>query len=319
MNRIDERMVFIVGVGRSGTSLLQSMLHSHPNVCFVPEINFIRRFLATDDLDRNWERDRNDVISRLTSDELISRLGLGPDRISAILQSLDDHFSSRSLYLQLLSAFCQQENTKDDIQWVGDKDPRSVEFLPTLHHYFPDARILHIIRDPRDVLASKKKAEWSKDRSTLRHIFANRVQLKLGRRQGRELFGSAYIEFAYEELITDAAAVLSRVCAFLQIEFSPAMLEFSESSEIFVSQEEMQWKKETLGPLLSTNAGKWKGSLTPWETVLTERVCKEAFDTMQYQNSASLSELSLLERLALGPSTMLLAGLDPLYRFYRKS
>ena len=79
----------------------------------------------------------------------------------------------------------------------------------------------------------------------------------------------------------------------------------------------MQWKKETLGPLLTENSGKWKAELTTWEAALTERVCGEAFDTMHYEKSAAAADLSVFQRLALGPTSMLFAGLDPLYRFHR--
>ena len=140
----------------------------------------------------------------------------------------------------------------------------------------------------------------------------------MGREQGRQLFGTQYLEFAYEELIADPVAVLERICGFLDVDFDSSMLDFSGNGEIFVSQEEMQWKKETLGPLLPKNAGKWKLELTPWEAALTERVCGEAFSTMHYEKSGNAAELGLGRRLALGPVSALLAALDPLYRFYRK-
>ena len=228
MTRMEHGLVFIVGVGRSGTSLLQSMLHAHPKVCFVPEFNFIRRFLATDELQKSWAHYRDSVATRLVSDELIARLGLGEERIRDILNTLGKQFSASDLYLQLLKNAAVA--SKGHVMWIGDKDPRSVEYLPVLHHFFPEARVLHIIRDPRDVLSSKKKAGWSKDHSPLRHIFANRVQLKMGRRQGPQLFGPAYLEFAYEELIGDPAAVLDRICRLLGIEFNTSMLDFPKNS-----------------------------------------------------------------------------------------
>ena len=70
---------------------------------------------------------------------------------------------------------------------VGDKDPRCIEFLPLLARHWPAAHVVHVIRDPRAVLASKKKAAWSRHRSVVTHVFANRVQLRAGRCDGQRL------------------------------------------------------------------------------------------------------------------------------------
>jgi len=311
------RRLFIVGVGRSGTSLLQSMLNAHPRICFPPETSFIRRFLVTDSLRRMWEDDPGSVAKVLGDDELIGRLALDEGAIDSILSSLGGAFSVVELYVRLLEAYAAEAG-KADAAWIGDKDPRSVEYLPLIHRCFPEARILHIIRDPRDVLASKKKAAWSKNQSSFRHVFANRVQLKMGREQGRRLFGPNYMEFAYEELLGNANRVLTRISRLLDLDFHPAMLEFSDSSKRLVSQDEMQWKKETLGPLLATNSGKWKDSLASWETALTERVCGEAFRAMNYEKEAGRCGLRLTERLLLPAAQVLMAASDPIYRLYRK-
>lgn len=310
--------LFIVGVGRSGTSLLQSMLNAHPRVCFPPEINFIRRFLATHALEKMWTHDKDSVARMLVSDELMARLGIEEKTIQSILASMSDSFSSKELYVRLLDAYATEAG-KENAAWIGDKDPRSVEYLPLIHRCFPEARILHIVRDPRDVLASKKKAEWSKDQSVLRHVFANRVQLKMGREEGGRLFGAQYLEFSYEQLLGDATGVLSRISDFLALDFDPAMLDFSKSSRQLVSEEEMQWKKETLGPLLATNRGKWKESLSAWEVALTERVCNEAFRVTNYEKSVDMRQLSLTQRLSVPLIKLIMASLDPVYRFYRKT
>jgi len=244
----------------------------------------------------------------------VARLGFDGDELAEIVESLGDDLSGVRLYLGLLRRYAA---ARKEAQWIGDKDPRSVEFLRLLSRCFPAAHVLHVIRDPRDVLASKKKAAWSRNRSVLRHVFANRVQLKMGRLEGRALFGDRYLELAYEDLITDPRGVLGGVCRHLGVDFDPAMLDFSTSSRQLVSQEEMQWKKETLGPLLTTNAGKWKQQLTPWETALTERVCRDAFETCPHEMSDCRSRLSPFGRLALGPVALTLRVLDPVYRCYR--
>lgn len=310
--------LFIVGVGRSGTSLLQSMLNAHPSICFPPEINFIRRFLATSILEETWAKDKASLEQLLSPDELIARLNIGENTIRAILDSLSNDFSARELYVRLLDAYAKNTG-KENATWIGDKDPRSVEYLPLIHRCFPDARILHIIRDPRDVLASKKKAAWSKNQSPLRHIFANRVQLHMGRTQGPKLFGDHYNEFSYEDLLRDPTNVLSTITSFLNVDFDPAMLEFSKSSKQLVSNDEMDWKKETFEPLNQDNFGKWLDELTPWEAALTEHICSEAFAVMHYEKSVDMSLLNPAQRLSVPLIKLIMASLEPVYGLYRRT
>jgi hypothetical protein len=68
-----EKFVFIVGVGRSGTSLLHSMLNAHTRVCFPPEINFIRRFLATPQLEETLRQQGVDAVVHLLVGTTIPR------------------------------------------------------------------------------------------------------------------------------------------------------------------------------------------------------------------------------------------------------
>jgi hypothetical protein len=308
-------LVFVVGVGRSGTSLLQSMLNAHPAICFPPETAFLRRYLASGMLERLYGRYGADrVVTHLAADDMVSRLGFTLKQLGAIVARAEEAFTGAKLYELLLRQYAARKASAD---WIGDKDPRSIEYLPVIHRFFPGAVVLHIIRDPRDVLASKKKAAWSRNRTSLLHVFANRVQLKTGRRLGRELFGDRYHELTYEELISRPEAALTSICSLLALQFHPAMLDFAASSKELVTEREMQWKKETLGPLLSSNSGKWQNSLKTWETALVERVCREAFDVAGYRSSHSARKLSLMRRTAILPLAILFPVLDIAYRRYK--
>src|SRR5690606_3195892 len=132
----------------------------------------------------------------------------------------------------------------------GDKDPRFLDFIPQLYKFFPHSKVIHIIRDPRDVTLSRTKADWSKHWPFFMHPIMYNAQLERGRTLGKSLFKSNYLECYYEDLITSQEEVLKTISNFLKVDYNPSMLNFGESAKKLVDQSEMQWKKETLGPLL---------------------------------------------------------------------
>lgn len=266
-----ENLVFVVGVGRSGTSLLQAMLNAHSKIAFVPEVNFLRRFVLTDSLEV-LRRDKGEEALKqlLRSDSWLARLELDLDDMLAKIK-----LEGQSVALPIYSEILKTWLTKEQKVIIGDKDPRSIEFLPQLHRLFPQASVIHIYRDPRDVLLSRKKAEWSKDRSIYNHLFVIAVQLKLAHRQ-LHAFGSRSLEIAYEWLTNSTEEVLRTVCTFLSVEYEIGMLDFTESARELVSAEEMQWKKETLAPLTKSSVGQWERGLTKWEVALVEKNVRTA-------------------------------------------
>lgn len=311
----ETNLVHVVGVGRSGTSLVQSMLNAHSAICFPPEIGFIRTYLATRKIEKVFRRQgERGVVETLVADTRISRLKLTETELRDAIRNSGPPFTSNKLYLELLNSYAGKRGTW---KWLGDKDPGSIEFLITLRKYFPKAVVIHVIRDPRDVLSSKKRAAWSRGHSVLYHIFANRVQLKLGRKLGPKLFGRNYHEIFYRELLLDPAKVLTEICHLLDVEFEPAMLSFAESSKEIVAPDEMEWKKETLGPLLGANRGKWLRGLADWEIDLTEATCKEAIFALGYKLECRKSRINFPDRVYVRLVATAIAILDPCYRFYR--
>jgi len=250
------KKVFIVGVGRSGTSLLQSMLASHSEVTFVPETSMLRRFFFGGQLGKAEELAVDQ--EQLWADEKVTRLGLSEG-------DFDKGLKPAQLYEQIITKGVST-------LYVGDKDPKLIEYLPLLVDTFPESVIVHIKRDPRDVLASKKKADWSKSRSPLMHIAAGYAQEKAFQSFKMRSGFKNIVEVMYEDLISDPESVLRKVCEQMELTFESRMLNFGAASEKLVSQEEMQWKGETLGPLLTNNSNKWVAQLTPFEVVVCEGV-----------------------------------------------
>lgn len=306
---VEHPMVFLVGVGRSGTSLLQSMLHSHSDICFLPETAFVRRFLAHGQLKRLI---RNHGIEptceRLANDTVLARLGLAPAVLSSLIA--EHHEDPPLLFLRLMQAHC---NSSRPTTWLGDKDPRGIEYLPWLARAFPQAKVIHIQRDVRDTLASRQRAKWSRNRPLLHHLFACLAQHRLAHRHGKSLFGNNYLIVRYEELVTAPMSVLSTVCKFLDLRFEQRMLDFTGASAQLVAADEMAWKADTLSPLRSANVNLGGALLSRHQRIATTQLCREMLTQQPADPSESSSPLAWLYR-CLRPAFVLACDLYGRYR-----
>lgn len=268
-------MIFIIGVGRSGTSLLQSMLNSHSKIAFLPETHYLRNYLAKYEVVSG--RKLNKIISDIKNDKYLNRLRF---KLEPLINKCinNNSFSVLKFYKEILELYKNIKNKKH----IGDKDPKNIEYFDTIKKYFPDSYVIHIIRDPRDVVLSRLKAEWSKNRSLLIHSLIYEEQMNIAIRKGPELFGDRYIEVKYENLITDAKKTLRKLCKHLVIEFEEGMLEYMHNSGDIVAEDEKEWKKNVFKPVIKNNYRKWEKNMSLKNLYVVQEICKESMRNNGY-------------------------------------
>lgn len=132
---------FACGAPKSGTTWLQRILDAHPEVCCSGEGHFVRRFSAP----------VAKVVNAYNNSLNVEAVHVyeGSPYYGAISQSEFDDLV-RNFILQRLSARAGART-----RWVGDKTPGYTGHLDQLHRLFPAAKIIHIVRDPRDVAVSR--------------------------------------------------------------------------------------------------------------------------------------------------------------------
>jgi len=298
---MEKGIIFIIGVGRSGTSLLQSILSSHSEICIPPETGFVRGEILY-----------KESYSNKSGAEFLAI----NEKLKRIIKEIPSNWAStfkdeREFYQSLLEHYCEQKKI------IGDKDPRLIEFMAATAQVFTESKFIHLVRDPRDVLLSKKKAAWSRGHPSWYHIFANYMQLKIGEYNGHKLPGQRYKVIIYKDLLGEPTATAKELCQFLGLTFEEEMLHFQEKAKELVAEDEKQWKKETYGPLLKKNTGKWKGKLPNWEVALTELLCQQAFTLGGYSKGKAYSKLSFLEKIKVKTLLYFFRGAGVVYRRYR--
>ncbi len=273
----DLQFFTVVGVGRSGTSLLMTMLDSHPQLALPPETQFLSRHVVKHPYATLAETQR-----RLRQEVNYQRLGISLSEFLDPFIKGEIPFSNTQAYRRIFELWSERTGLK----CIGDKSPKNIEFLPVIKKLYPVAKVIHIIRDPRDVFLSRTKAGWCAGRHRVLQTLAYRAQFDQARLSGSMLFGKNYLEIHYESLLSAPDVTLGKVCEFLNVPFKKAMLDHRASAETHVFPEEIDWKRQVLGPLLQDNKNKWKQELTSRQIAYIEDCCKTSFLPGIYQPDA---------------------------------
>ncbi len=199
--------VFLLGFQRSGTTLLEQVLASHPDVTTLEE---------------------RDVLEDTAQQFLVSVTGL--QRLSALSgQGLE---FARDLYWRRVAAFGTDPSGKVFV----DKLPLHTIKLPLIAALFPEAKILFALRDPRDVVLSCFRRHFKINPSTYPFLtlrgtaeFYDGV-MRLGAR-AREKFPLAFHLHRHEDLIADFDGEMRRICRFLDLGWDDRFRDFASIAE----------------------------------------------------------------------------------------
>lgn len=277
----DLRPVMIVGCPRSGTTLLQLMLHAHPRIAIPPENRFVfpvyarrRRF---GDLTR--ARNRNRVASFIIGRPWtrLDHFGVDPDDVRRRMRRADPTIGS------LLAAVFEAYADAQGKQRWGDKRPAYIDRLDVVLRLFPDAQIIHIIRDGRDCVSSLKRMPWWQQ-STYAAIRTWVDAVDHGARARSTLAADQYTEVRYEDLVVDPEPELRRLAAWLGEDFDAAMLAPHRVSGVAVPAGKT-WHRNTRREVNATAVRRWASDLQPWELRLMEAVAGDRLRRHGYELS----------------------------------
>jgi len=288
--------VFIVGAPRSGTTLMQYMLRCHPRLSFpTGESHFIvplyRRRAEFGDLRRpeNVRRVLQEM-SRRSREFLETDLhGIRFELETVARQLAGAGCKSMScLIRRLFEANAQGEGKA---RW-GDKTPYYVLHMPALLEMFPDAQILHVIRDGRDcALSLLVRCRDFKVYNTYEAAKYWQYYVDRGQAVGHNLPPDVYHELRYEDLLTEPEATLRGVCAFLGEVYDSALVDFRPSGQ--------QGKTPLLRkPLQGGNQEKWRAGLSPRQLRIFEAAVGATLVRNAYPLATDAAGLSLPVRAA---------------------
>jgi hypothetical protein len=256
---------FIVGCGRSGSTLLRLMLSSHSRLTIPPETWYLGPLLAQFGADRALSATE---VERATS--IITSHYRWPDmKMDAREFRREVSELSRPNLRDLVEVvYRRYMRIEGKVRW-GDKTPVYIEILPALARMYPNSLFIHLVRDGRDVAKSFQATGWVSrwlHQNTGEWVRAQQCQ----RRWSASALRARILEVRYEDLVLEPEGTLREICRFIGEEFEPQMLSWEERVDEKVPPRERRYHtklKLRIGP---EGVGRWKREMTPRETFVSE-------------------------------------------------
>lgn len=288
--------VFLIGSPRSGTTLLHQMFDHHPAFALPFESKYIVVF------HNNLEEfgDLHDVKNRealiVSIEKYMRNAWLERDHdewIPGLLAAAPELArqappSYAGVIETVYKFFAQQRNQP---RW-GDKMATFRRCMPALLELFPDARIVHIIRDGRDVASSLLPLSFGPNTA---YVAAKKWRnfVEHGLKFAAEHPTHVYT-LRYEDLIDDPEKYLREICDFVEEPFTEDMLNFHKSGTKRVPRKEIHGQLNK--PVNKERTARWKKDLSANQVRVFEAVAGPLLDRLGYEVVNPHAKLTLWDR-----------------------
>lgn len=285
--------IFIVGANRSGTTLIRLILNAHSRIAIPEELAYFNSYVAAIPME-HWKT-RGIPIEQWQSPEL------SPEEYARFvtrfleknckpLKELDITQLRRELldkepadlrlpYRWVLESWARYHGKP---RW-GEKTPGNLFYSDIILEMFPDARFIHVVRDPRAGVCSMLEATFFPDDVVFnaldrhKHMTVGRAILE------KHVPSTQRMTVRYEDLVTAPDATIRAICSFLEEAFEPSMLRYYEDSKRYMKQEAAStFNAAAVKPISTAMIDKWRHKLTTDEVAIIEKICAGEMDEFGY-------------------------------------
>jgi hypothetical protein len=265
--------LLVLGVRRSGTTLLRVMLDRHSELAIPDESYFIPQLADrhrgtldpdafVDDLQRlptlrDWDVPPEAVRGRLEPGATLGRAA------AAVYEVYAERHGKR--------------------RW-GDKTPMYMEHLPLLERLFPDARYVHLIRDGRDAALSFLSLPkgvvtetWAHPRDAAGFACQWKREVTAAQALGVRVGPGRYLEIRYEELVADPERELRRTCDLAELVFEPTMLDYAGTIDLSAKPHQ-----QSLAHAPTPGLRSWRDQMRPQDVRAFESVAGDLLAKLGY-------------------------------------
>lgn len=267
---------FIVGNDRSGTTMLRLILDRSsvaipPESMFLVDFEPVRRAGGLDDpaaaaafLRRVWEHPR----VRLWG------IAESPPAVPLDLTHADAYRFAVEAPFRAYARMNEKE------RWA-DKTPLYLAHVDELAEVWTDARFVVLVRDGRDVALSLLGVPFGPNNVwAAAHFWARGIDLGV---TAEKRHGARVLTIRYEDLVTDPATHVERLCAFLGLAFEPDMLAIEHTDSSKVLKDQAGWFTNVWAGINRSAVGKWKTEMSPRQQRVFDQVAGPQLERMGYE------------------------------------
>lgn len=303
-------MTFIVGMGRSGTTMLTNMLNLNDQVIACPENEFV---LFTQSTFKNKNFENESVVDEFVNlfnykfSKVISFWKPKPELKSEIMKLENKSFSNVCKQVYLNYPFANNEIKK--VSCIVDKNPVYSIYMNDLSKLFPDAKYIVLTRDYRDNIASRKKFSDKKSSiyslATSWNYFYDTIFESIKKNKLN------YSLLRYEDLVENPKETLRKICLFMNIDFNEKMLDFQDLSKDMKNYVKQNLTTEDFNKLNamhknlekkinSERVESYKTELSAQEVYICDSICYKYAAIFDYKsNKSTTNNLYILLRYVI--------------------
>jgi len=290
----DQRACFIAGAAKSGTTLLVSLLDSHPELLVMPQDTAYFPTVLT----KYGARSRRAQFDYLTKESwtnvlfgfqaMRGRQDYAEFPKKKFLETFeriafDSTNEKRDLLVLMFEAYAEVVGVPlDQIKRWVEKTPANRNYVPQIFNRFPKAKLLLTMRDPRALLAAQIALEHTRrtKRFSVYYVIAHwRTAAKLAKKiRNKEVPGLVVI---YEDLALDPKMSMQKVCDYLEIDFDPEVV-------LNPTKVGRSWAGNSAAGVRFTEIStepvtRWHGELSEDEIGWVERHCSDLMREFGYE------------------------------------
>lgn len=306
--------LFIVGHPKSGTSLLTSLLDSHPQLMVLPEESdfYNQIWPKVSLLKLEWRKSKeaktDEIVKKIIEESHFKNYFKGKvaDDISGNLEYDDINtsllkkelkysierelvYKRQKLFKALIKVYTRVINKNKDkskIKYWVEKTPKHLWFVEEIKKDFPNAKIIFVYRDPRDNYLSYKK-KWPKSITPIK--FSKNWNESIDKVEGFHI--NDLLKVKYEDLILNPKDQISRIILFLDIEYDSKLFEPTKNGKSWQGNSMFGEKSKNIN---SKNIGRYEKNLSRNDIEIIEFFCKDKMIKFRYKLK---SDSSILEHM----------------------
>ena len=227
---IPDNAIFILGMPRSGTTLVEQIISSHPKVQGLEEIDYLSKSL-------------NECIPHKSLEEFYNKIINNSDIFKCIESKYFEKINNKKNSLYLLHT---------------DKMPVNYKLIGFIKHAMPYAKIIHCVRDPKDIFVSifknyfgKLQMSYAYNSEKLLHTLNLYIDYM---HFWKKIYGDWIYDLKYENLVSNTDSEIKKLLTFCDLSFSPECLNFENNQKSVSTASSFQVRQ----PIYKTSNNAWK-------------------------------------------------------------